>query len=196
MNNSFRNKKRLTMNVSYKKLLDILEKKKLKKSDLIPLAGLNSNAISDISKNQMITINTLIKLCKFFLCQPSDILEFEYEKRETDPYYDRKMVRMLSKPNVIKIPSDDGKTVRYYLLQSDPITGKVSDEVKFMTELSSDTRLSSGLVYELDKHGSVCPANAERIVKEMEAAGFTDEYQKSDTAREWRENSNGPYNDM
>jgi len=57
-----------SMYVSYGRLHDLLYSRKLKESDLIPLAGKNSNAVSDIGKDAMVSINTLTKICRFFLC--------------------------------------------------------------------------------------------------------------------------------
>lgn len=185
------------MYVSYDGLLDLLNSKKLKKSDLIPLAGINSNAVSDIGKGEMITINTLTKICCYFLCQPSDIMEIKFHSDEIHDYYKRKLVRILTRSDVIKIRSDDGWNDRYYMLQPDPTTGDFNrGNVRFLAEISSESMLDDGIIYERDHTGSLVPADVERIVKEIERSGNIEEYQKADITRESKRNSNTPYNDM
>ena len=185
------------MYVSYDRLLEMLNKRKLKKSDLIPLAGINSNAVSDIGKGEMITINTLTKICRFFLCQPSDIMEIKYEPKEIHDFYMRKLVRILTRSDVIKIRSDDGTIDRYYMLKPDPSTGDLNKgNVRFLTEISVESNLDGGIIYERDHTGSLVPADVERIVKKIEQNGVIEEYQKADLVRESKRNTNSPYNDM
>ena len=187
------------MKVNYDKLLELLKSKNLNKSDLVTVAHVNSNAVADIGKGNMLSVNALTNICRAFLCQPSDIMEFQYDNWETRDYYRKKLIRMLTKPNVIKIPTDDEKNQRYYLVEQDPVAGNLNQcKVRFMAELTCNSNPELGMMWERDHLGNACPVDAERIVKELEANGFTDVYTKADIAREYREynNTNEPMYDI
>ncbi len=183
MNSFFQ--KGLAMRVNYNKLMDLLKEKNLHKSDLIKIAHVNSNAVSDISKGNMLSVNALSNICRFLLCQPSDIMEIKFDKQVQDDYYRKKLIRMLMGRNVIKIPTDDNKNVRFYLVEKDPITDSVNNgKVRFMVELASESDPAENELWIRDETGALVCANAEKIVKELEEQGFRDEYTKSDIARE------------
>lgn len=173
------------MRVNYDKLMDLLKEKNLHKSDLIKIAHVNSNAVSDISKGNMLSVNSLKNICELFLCQPSDIMEIKFDKQVQDDYYRKKLIRMLMGRNVIKIPTDDNKNVRFYLVEKDPITDSVNNgKVRFMVELASESRPAENELWIRDKSETLVSVNAEKMVKELEEQGFADEYTKSDIARE------------
>ena len=189
------------MEVCYDKLLDLLKSKNLNKSDLVTIAHVNSNAVADIGKGNMLSVNALTNICKTFMCQPSDIMEFQFDNWETRDYYRKKLIRMLTKPNVIRIPTDDGKNTRYYFVEQDPTTGNLNQsKVRFMAELTHDSMPEIDSMWERDQLGNACPVDAERIVKELEANGFVDSYSKADISREYRDyinyNRNEPMYDI
>ena len=185
------------MRVCYDKLLDLLKSKNLNKSDLVSVAHINSNAVADIGKGNMLSVNALTNICELFLCQPSEIMEFRYDNLEINGYYRKKLIRMLTRPNVIKIPTDDGENIRFYMVEQDPRTGNLNQgQVRFMTELTRDSSPELDMMWERDHTGSSVPVDVEKIVKELEKNGFTDEYNKSDIIREAKVNTNEPYNDM
>ena len=68
------------MGWSYKNLWHILIEKNLKKTDLIKLAHINSNAITHMGKNEPVTMDTLEKLCKALDCTLNDIVEYVPDK--------------------------------------------------------------------------------------------------------------------
>ena len=48
----------------------------MKKTDLKDKCGLSLNVIAKLSKNEQISMEKLQKLCQFFNCQFSDIVEY------------------------------------------------------------------------------------------------------------------------
>jgi DNA-binding Xre family transcriptional regulator len=64
------------MSISYKPLFRLLLEKDMKKTDLKDKCGLSLNVIAKLSKNEQISMESLQKLCQFFNCQFSDIVEY------------------------------------------------------------------------------------------------------------------------
>ena len=186
------------MRVCYDKLLDLLKSKNLNKSDLVSVAHINSNAVADIGKGNMLSVNALKNICELFLCQPADIMEFQFDKQVREDYYRKKLIRMLTRPNVIEIPTDDNMNVRFYMVEKDPVTGNLNKgKVRFMVELAAGSRPATDDLWIRDQFGNTSGrVDAEKIVKELEKQGFTDEYTKADIIREAYVNNNAPYNDM
>ena len=67
------------MNVSYRKLFEILKKKDISKSQLKEVLDLSSATLAKLSKNEQVSMTTLIAICNYLNCQPGDIMELEHE---------------------------------------------------------------------------------------------------------------------
>ena len=67
------------MNVSYRKLFEILKKKDISKSQLKEILDLSSATLAKLSKNEQVSMATLIAICNYLNCQPGDIMELERE---------------------------------------------------------------------------------------------------------------------
>lgn len=65
--------------LSFDKLWKVMDEKRFKKADL-RRAGLHSNTIVKLTKNENITAEVICTLCKILDCQPGDILEFVPKK--------------------------------------------------------------------------------------------------------------------
>lgn len=65
--------------IRYYKLFDILNRKNLKKTDLIKIANITAPTIAKLSKGATITSDTIDKICKGLDCQPGDIMEYVSE---------------------------------------------------------------------------------------------------------------------
>jgi len=61
--------------VSYKKLWHILLDKDMKKKDLEVVADLSHYTVNKLSKNEAVTTDVLLKICKALSCDISDIME-------------------------------------------------------------------------------------------------------------------------
>lgn len=66
--------------IAYYKLLDILNRKGMKKKDLQNLIKCSPNTISKISQNEYISLQNINEICKVLNCQPGDIIEYIPDK--------------------------------------------------------------------------------------------------------------------
>lgn len=63
------------MAVSYKKLWKLLIDKDMKKKDLREAAGISTSSMAKLEKNENVTTDVLVKICKALNCDISDIME-------------------------------------------------------------------------------------------------------------------------
>lgn len=69
--------------VSYKKLWKILIDKDMKKQDLQKSAGVSWGVIAKLSKGETVSMDALIKVCKFLGCDIGDMMELlPFEDKE------------------------------------------------------------------------------------------------------------------
>ncbi len=61
------------MNVDYKKLWKLLIDKDMKKTDLIPVAGISSNVLAKMNKGEFVSMESIQKVCKALECDVGDI---------------------------------------------------------------------------------------------------------------------------
>lgn len=64
------------MSISYKRLWKLLIDKDMQKKDLRLAAGLSTNVIAKLGKNENVSTEVLGKICKVLDCDISDIMEF------------------------------------------------------------------------------------------------------------------------
>lgn len=65
------------MSISYKKLWQILIDKNMTQTDLQRAIKCSSNTIGKIKRNETISMQNLIEICKLLDCQISDIVTIE-----------------------------------------------------------------------------------------------------------------------
>lgn len=63
------------MAISYNKLWRLLKYKSMNKSDLKKEAGLNSNILAKMGKNEFISMESLYKVCVALKCDIGDVVE-------------------------------------------------------------------------------------------------------------------------
>ena len=63
------------LKINYNKLWKLLIDKNIKSSDLGRDAGLASNTLSKMRKNETVSMDTLLKICEVLDCDLSDIVE-------------------------------------------------------------------------------------------------------------------------
>lgn len=68
------------MEVSYNKLWKLMiDRGMTNKSDLRLLTGIGTNTLAKLSKNKVVSMEVLMKICANLNCDISDICEFVYE---------------------------------------------------------------------------------------------------------------------
>ena len=70
------------MPVNYNKLWKMLIDKEISKTELTHLAGITTNAMAKLVKNEDVRVNTLEKLCTTLDCKLDDIVEFVPEENK------------------------------------------------------------------------------------------------------------------
>ena len=63
------------MAVSYKKLWKLLSDKEIKKSKLCEMAEITTNEMAKMGKDEMVKMETLVKICKVLDCKLDDIVD-------------------------------------------------------------------------------------------------------------------------
>ena len=61
--------------IRYYKLFDLLNRKSLKKTDLLQI--ISAPTLAKLSKGQNIQTEAIDKICKMLRCQPGDIMEYQ-----------------------------------------------------------------------------------------------------------------------
>ena len=65
------------MAIKYYKLLTLLNKRGIAKTQLREDLGLGSNTIAKFANHEPVSFDVLEKLCKYLNAQPGDLIEFE-----------------------------------------------------------------------------------------------------------------------
>lgn len=74
----------MTENVDYRKLWKLLIDKKMKKTDLIALAGVSANVMAKLNKGDFVSMDSLQKICKALHCDVGDICVINNETLEKE----------------------------------------------------------------------------------------------------------------
>lgn len=62
--------------ISYKKLFELMEEKKIKKRDLREKYKISPTIVNRLNNNSNVAVDTIMYLCEILNCQPSDIVEY------------------------------------------------------------------------------------------------------------------------
>ncbi len=68
------------MYIDYSKLWKKMIEKNMTKTDLMEETGLSSRIIAKLSKNEIVTTETILKICECLKCDVSDVMECKEEK--------------------------------------------------------------------------------------------------------------------
>lgn len=69
--------------IAYYKLIDMLNRKGMKKIDLQNAIGCSPVTMASISKNRPVNLTTIDSICRVLNCQPGDILEYVPDNKTT-----------------------------------------------------------------------------------------------------------------
>lgn len=64
------------MKVNYDKLWKLMIDKKLNKTQLSEMAEITTNEMAKLGKDEMVKMETLVKICKVLKCKMDDIVEY------------------------------------------------------------------------------------------------------------------------
>ena len=67
--------------VTYQRLWKTLEQKKIRKHDLMELAGISSTTLTKLNKDEIVALTVLVKICRYLKCDIGDIIEVLPEGR-------------------------------------------------------------------------------------------------------------------
>ncbi|MFR7635295.1 MAG: helix-turn-helix domain-containing protein [Lachnospirales bacterium] len=65
------------MQVNYDKLWKLMIDKKINKTQLSEKAGITTNEMAKMGKNEMVKMETLVRICKVFDCKLDDIVDMK-----------------------------------------------------------------------------------------------------------------------
>jgi DNA-binding Xre family transcriptional regulator len=65
------------MTIRYYKLFDLLQRRNIKKTELLTLAGISSPTLAKLGKGDIVTTEVIDKICVALEVQPGDIMEME-----------------------------------------------------------------------------------------------------------------------
>ena len=70
--------------ITYKRLWNLMKNKNLTKTELIKRAGLSSITFAKLSRDKMVSLDVLVRLCKVLECQISDICLVNIQEEDTE----------------------------------------------------------------------------------------------------------------
>ncbi len=68
------------MSISYNKLWKLLIDKKMTKTDLRIKADIATSTLAKLSKDEPVSMDVLLKICKLFNCNISEIMDVQVEE--------------------------------------------------------------------------------------------------------------------
>ncbi|WP_196598454.1 helix-turn-helix domain-containing protein [Pectinatus frisingensis] len=70
------------MDVSYNKLFKLLIDKELKKTEFAKCIGISASTLAKLSKNENVSMDVIVRICRELNCSIDDIVEVLPETRE------------------------------------------------------------------------------------------------------------------
>lgn len=68
------------MGISYKKLWVRMAENEMKRTDLKAFAGVSSNTLAKMGKNEYVSLEIIERICRKFNCDIGDIVEINYDE--------------------------------------------------------------------------------------------------------------------
>lgn len=70
------------MGVSYKPLWKLLIDKDIKKTEMAEDIGISTSTLSKLGKDEYVSLDVLVRICKYLKCQISDICEVIFREED------------------------------------------------------------------------------------------------------------------
>ena len=61
--------------VTYQRLWETLEKKNIRKHNLMEMADISSTTLTKLNKNEIVALTVIVKICKALNCQIEDVVK-------------------------------------------------------------------------------------------------------------------------
>ena len=74
------------LSISYKKLWKLMIDHNMNKTQLRKEAGLSTNVLAKLSKNDSVSMDSLVRICRVFHCDVGDIVEVVDESNQKEIY--------------------------------------------------------------------------------------------------------------
>ena len=68
------------MQISYEKLWKLVQKNKMNRQDLAKAAEISANTVTKLGKNEAVSLEVLMRICKVFHCDIGDVVEFSEDE--------------------------------------------------------------------------------------------------------------------
>ena len=72
------------MSIKYYKLFDLLQRREMKKTDLLTIANISSPTLAKLTKGETVTTEVIEKICNALNVQPGDIMEIVVNKKQSN----------------------------------------------------------------------------------------------------------------
>lgn len=69
-------------NISYNKLFEFLDKNGIKKTEMMSALHISSRTMAKMAKNETVSMNVIIDICKYLHCTPNDVFETVDDPKE------------------------------------------------------------------------------------------------------------------
>jgi DNA-binding Xre family transcriptional regulator len=69
------------MSISYNRLWKLLIDKDMKKKDLMSLAEISTSTLAKLGKNQQVSMNVIVRICKALDCNIGDVMDINTEDK-------------------------------------------------------------------------------------------------------------------
>lgn len=70
------------MAIYYNRLFHMMIDKKITNAQLKEMTGVSGNIITRLKRNEYISLESIVKICKTLNCSVDDILEFQYQNEK------------------------------------------------------------------------------------------------------------------
>ena len=72
------------MDVNYNKLFKLLIDKEMKKTEFSKAVGISANTMAKLSRNETVSMDVIVKICRYLQCSVDDIMDILPETRVKD----------------------------------------------------------------------------------------------------------------
>ena len=68
------------MRISYEKLWKLVQRNKMNRQDLAKAAEISANTVTKLGRNETVSLDILMRICKVFHCDIGDVVEFSEDE--------------------------------------------------------------------------------------------------------------------